>query len=96
MVPIIEVVKPWHDLYMLIGTASATLVGLLFVAASVGSGFYTSDKRPALRAFLSPSLVHFTSVLTASLIAIAPMRSWTLLGLLVSGDGLFGHCQVNG
>src|SRR5262249_8085518 len=37
-----------------------------------------------------PNLVHFTTVLAASLIAITPMHSWRLLGLLVSSDGLFG------
>ena len=34
----------WHEYYTLAGTASATLVGLLFVAASVGSSVW---ERPA-------------------------------------------------
>jgi len=87
-VPLADALSPWHDFYTLVGTASATLVGLLFVAASVG--FYTKDKHPALRAFVSPSVVHFTSVLVACLIVIAPIRSWTILGAMVAGDGLFG------
>ena len=85
-----DAVRPWHDFYTLTGTASATLVGLLFVAVSVGSGVFTQDKHPALRAFLSPSVVHFTSVLAACLIAMIPSRSWILPGLLVGADGLFG------
>ena len=32
----------WHDFYMLLGTASAALVALLFVAASMAS-FLTPD-----------------------------------------------------
>jgi hypothetical protein len=87
-VPLADTISPWHDFYMLVGTASATLVGLLFVAASVG--FYSKDKQAALRAFVSPSVVHFTSVLVACLIVIAPIRSWTILGAMVAGDGLFG------
>lgn len=75
---------------MLFGSASATLIGLLFVAASVGFGVYRPEKRPALRTFLSPSVVHFTCVLAASLIAICPLRSWMLLGVLIGGDGVFG------
>ena len=90
MMSLAGAVSPWHDFYMLVGTASATLVGLLFVAASVGSGVYTKDKHPALRLFLSPSVFHFTSVLAACLIAIAPIRDWMLLGLLIGGEGLFG------
>jgi hypothetical protein len=90
MAPLFDVLKPWYEFYSLVGTASATLIGLLFVAASVGSGIYTPDKRHALRAFLSPSVVHFSTALAACLIAMTPVRSWTLGGLLVDGDGLFG------
>jgi hypothetical protein len=28
--------KDWHEFYLLVGTAAATLIGLLFVAASIG------------------------------------------------------------
>ena len=85
-----EVLGSWHDLYMLAGAASATLVGLLFVAASVGSRFYTADRYPALRAFLSPSVAHFTSVLVACLIAVAPLRNWEVLAALLGTDSLVG------
>lgn len=87
---LIDIMTPWHDLYMLFGTASATLIGLLFVAASVGSRFYNADRHPAMRSFLSPSVVHFTCVLAASLIAVSPIRSWGLIGLLIGSNGLFG------
>jgi hypothetical protein len=90
MLPVAEAVGPWHDLFSLIGTASATLVGLLFVAASVGSGHYTQDNHPALRVFLSPSVFHFTCVLVACLIVVAPLRSWPLFGALIGADGLVG------
>jgi hypothetical protein len=90
MAPFIDSVSRWHDLYMLVGTASATLIGLLFVAASVGSRFYTESRLPAMRAFLSPTVVHFSSVLSSCLIAVIPAQSWTLIGILITGDGLFG------
>jgi hypothetical protein len=85
-----DAVGPWHDFYTLIGSGSATLVGLLFVAASVGSGVFTAERQHGLRAFLSPNVVHFTSVLAASLIGVAPTGSWILFGALVCGDGVFG------
>lgn len=90
MVQLPDVMRDWHDLFMLFGTASATLIGLLFVAASVGSSFYTAEKHLALRLFLSPTVVHFTCVLAAGLIGIAPHRNWSLFGVLIGGDGLFG------
>ena len=33
----------WHDFYLLVGTAWATLLGLLFVALSLGRGFLTQS-----------------------------------------------------
>jgi len=90
MVPFVEAVRPWHDLFMLIGTASATLVGLLFVAVSVGSGTDRPKNDVGLRTFISPSVVHFSCVLAACVTAVAPCRSWLPAGLLIVADGLFG------
>ncbi len=90
MLVLIDTLKPWQNFYTLIGTASATLVGLLFVAASVGSGVYTRDKDYALRVLLSPTVVHFSSILAACLVAMAPVHSWALTGALIGGQGVLG------
>jgi hypothetical protein len=37
----------WHDFYVLVGTASATLVGLMFVAVSIGTTIFNEDDRAA-------------------------------------------------
>jgi len=37
----------WHDFYILVGTAGATLVALLFVAVSGGSGYLTEERAAA-------------------------------------------------
>jgi len=34
----------WHDFYMLLGTGSAALVALLFVAVSIGASFLTPKR----------------------------------------------------
>ena len=90
MPPLSDAIGPWHDFYIMLGTASATLIGLLFVAASVGSGVFTLERPHALRVFLSPSVVHFTNVLIASLLIISPIRSRAPLGLLLGAEALFG------
>jgi hypothetical protein len=46
----------------LIGAASATLVGLIFVAAAIGAGVFTREHEVGIRSFLSPTAVHFSSV----------------------------------
>jgi hypothetical protein len=32
--------EAWHDFFTLVGASAATLVGLMFVAASVGTGLF--------------------------------------------------------
>ena len=95
MVPTVAL-GSWHEFYGLLGTASATLVGLLFVAASVGSGAFSSGRRAPLRVFLSASVVNFGLILAASLIVLAPITSWQWLGGLIMVCGLFGltHCWL--
>lgn len=90
MPPSADPLVPWHDFYLLLGTASATMVGLLFVAASVASGVFSSDRRAPLRVFLSASVVNFSLVLATSLIAMAPIPGWMLPGALVGTCGVFG------
>ncbi len=88
--PLADALEHWHDFYVLLGTASATLVGLLFVAATVGSGVFTSGRRAASRMFLSASVIHFSSLLIACLIVLAPAQSWVSLGSMIVACGIFG------
>lgn len=82
--------QAWHDFYLLIGTAAATLVGLMFVSASVGGGYMTEERRPGIRAFFSPTIFHFAAVLVACLVLLAPKQSWEALGAILLGCGLAG------
>jgi hypothetical protein len=40
-----EILRDWHDFYVLMGTMAATLVGLMFVAASIGAGLFTDEHK---------------------------------------------------
>lgn len=82
--------QPWHDFYALIGTASATLVGLMFVAASVGTGVFTHERQAGMRTFLSPTVVAFSTVLATSLLGVLPASDPRVLAGFVGGMGLLG------
>jgi hypothetical protein len=41
---LVSVVRDWHDFYGLVGTASATLVGLMLVAAAVGASVFNASR----------------------------------------------------
>jgi hypothetical protein len=85
-----EALAPWRGFYTLLGSASATMIGLLFVAASVGGGIFSQDRRGALRMFLSGSVVHFSSILAVCLIVQTPVESWQLFALMIAACGTFG------
>jgi hypothetical protein len=85
-----EFLHDWHDFHVLIGTASATLVGLMFVAASIGSSIFNEQNRAALQAFISPTVVHFSAILFTSLLVTIPTHGWYTLGGLLAAGGLAG------
>jgi hypothetical protein len=85
-----ELFHTWHDFYLLVGTASATLVGLMFVAASIGSSVFSEKNRGALQAFFSPTVVNFATVLFVCIAVMIPSQTWLSLGLLLAGGGVAG------
>ncbi len=88
--PLAATLSQWHDFYTLIGAAGATLVGLMFVAASIGAGVFTRAHQVGIRSFLSPTVVHFSAVLFICLIASAPTQTWRSLGIFMILAGLTG------
>lgn len=68
----VEELKEWHDFYVLVGTAGATLLALLFVAVSIGAGFLSEGRQLATRTFKTPVVVHFASVFFVPAVALFP------------------------
>jgi hypothetical protein len=85
-----DTLHEWHDFYMLVGTASATLVGLMFVSASIGANFYNESHVKALRAFVTPTVVHFSSALFVCVLFIVPIHDWAWLSGLLGIGALVG------
>ncbi len=85
-----ELFHGWHDFFLLLGTASATLVALMFVAASIGASIFKEENRPALEVFLGPTVVHFTSVLVLCILALIPSHNWLSLAGLAAFVGIAG------
>jgi hypothetical protein len=90
MPPLSQILMQWHDFYALIGEASATLVALIFVAASIGAEVFTLKDQAGIRSFLSPTVVHFTAVLVICLLGSIPTETPVVLGALLGGVGAIG------
>ena len=86
----VEALKEWHDFYILVGRAGATLLGLLFVAVSLGAGYLTQERQSATRTFMSPVVVHFTSVFFLSAVALFPWHHAKFLAALIGATALIG------
>ncbi len=81
----------WHEFYVLLGTAAAALVALLFVAASIGASILTPGGG-ATRTFMSPVVFHYTSILFVSLITLIPTHTFISLGITIAVVAVIGFC----
>ena len=84
--------ESWHDFFVLVGTAGATLLALLFVAVSLGAGFLSNRKTDATRAFFSPVVVHFSAVFFLSAIALVPGHRPVFFAIVITLCALTGLC----
>jgi hypothetical protein len=80
----------WDNFFIMAGTAAATLIGLVFVAVTVGAGFSKSSITHGARGFLTPTLIRFGGVLFLSLAVLAPWPSAKPIGIILSLGGLAG------
>jgi hypothetical protein len=70
----------WQNFYILVGTAAATLIGLMFVAVTFGAGLVSSQSTPSARAFIDPPFTHFVTVLVTACLMLSPTMGPTVLG----------------
>jgi hypothetical protein len=80
----------WHEFYGLVGTAAAALLALLFVAVSIAAGSLPREPGGPTRTYTSPVAFHYTAVLFASALALAPTQTPTSLSVLLGGSAAIG------
>ncbi|HVR58650.1 MAG: hypothetical protein WBE32_18295 [Pseudolabrys sp.] len=85
-----EALHEWHEFYILLGTAGATLLALLFVAVSLGTGFLSSKDQQGTRTFMSPVVIHFTSVFFLSAVCLVPSHGPVFFAVLIAGTAIVG------
>ena len=86
----------WQNFYVIVGSSAGALIGLQFVVMSLITSMPTAPADPeAGRAFATPTIIHFGTVLGLSGIMSAPWNSpipvavlWGLVGL--AGVGYVG------
>lgn len=81
---------PWANFYVIVGTAAATLTGLVFVTITLVTSVRTRRPAHGIATFSTPSVVHFCGALAAAAILTAPWRVLWHAGLLLALSGIVG------
>jgi len=63
-------IQSWHDLYVMLGASSATLIGLIFVAASLHLGDLVSN--PAVRVRAYHGTLYLLALLVEAVLILIP------------------------
>jgi hypothetical protein len=86
----------WQTFYVLVGTAAATLTGLMFVVATLIAGVRVrvSLQSEAFATFNTPNVVHFCVALLVAALLSAPWQALWQVGLLLGLSGLGGMIYV--
>jgi hypothetical protein len=75
---------------MILGTASATLIGAMFVVVSIGLGFLTRDRATAINTFLTSTVANLSTTLFGAALTMVPALDWRWLG------GIVGVVSIGG
>jgi hypothetical protein len=90
------VVAGWHEFYVMIGTAAATLMGLLFVSLSLNAHIKSGEENAGFRVLAVHTFSNFLFVLLVAIIFLIPLQSFSGLGiplLLMGAAGLYGSVR---
>lgn len=81
----------WEVFYLILGSSAAALIGLQFVVIVLGADLGTLGGTSAVRAFGTPTIVHFSAVLLLSALVSAPWHQPSSAAIAL---GVFGATGV--
>ena len=85
----------WEDFYLVIGPASAGLIGLLFVVVTLTAGRERTLVMRGVALYLTPTALQFAVVMTLSAVVMAPRLGLAMIGAAIGLCALAGlACAV--
>ena len=81
--------ESWSNFYVIVGSSAGGLTGLTFVVIALIADAH-AVRLPGLRAFISPTVVHFCSVLGIAALLSIPGQTPASIGLCLGISGLVG------
>lgn len=86
--PFVQALREWQNFYFMVGSASATLIGLMFVAVSLGADLPAATDATGINTFVMPMLVHFGSVVLIAAEMLIPTFRQLGLGIAILVTGI--------
>ena len=83
----VDLIDAWHDLYVMLGTSSAALIGLLFIATSIHLGEVVSN--PGFRVRSYNQTLYLLTLLVEAIFILVP-QPVSLLGAELMALNLVG------
>jgi len=80
----------WTNFYVIVGSSAGALTGLQFVVMTLIAGAQVESNMREVRAFGTPTVVHFCMALLISALINAPWPTPFLLGLYLAACGTAG------
>jgi hypothetical protein len=87
-------VDSWHDFYLAVGSASAALLGLLFVGVSINLSSIAVEKRADLRTRADLAFSNLLYLLCVSLIVLIPSADAYSLAVSLAAVAAVGLVRV--
>jgi predicted membrane-bound spermidine synthase len=80
----------WQNFYVIVGSAAGALTGLQFVVVTLIAQARAASTKTEIRAFGTPTVIHFCIALLVSALTAAPWRSLAHFGASLGIVGLVG------
>jgi len=90
----VEALRSWQNFYFMTGGAAAGLLGLMFVAVSMGINVLSDEITDDMRAFVTPNILYFTSALLMAGVMLIPTITPHVLALLLLLGGVYGLART--
>lgn len=80
----------WENFYVIVGSSAGALTGLQFVVMTLIADANTTSSMLEVRAFGTPTVVHFCAVLLVSAVISSPWPNMASAGIALGACGLAG------
>ena len=88
--PSIEALQEWRNFYSVLATAAATLLGAMFIVASIGGSPMTEERAAGVRLFVTPTVIHLSAVVLGCALVMVPSLQMISLGIWFATGGTVG------